>query len=150
MVCAGPQAVGHDCCSPPAPLPPIDCSEYSVICAPVDNFCALVFDVEPRHELQLVTDVPAIGGVDGRVFSRVTLVELAATITGLAQLPIRRASLYIGPKGLVSAASPEATLLGEVSLVAGKNPVELGPEAHGDRGGQGQGHLLKRALSGAP
>jgi hypothetical protein len=129
MVCAGPQAIGTDCCAPPSPLPLIDCQQYPVACDPVDNFCALTFDVEENLVVDLVTDVPEVAAVEGRVFADVSILALDITVTGLANLPIRGAELYVGPKDLGGASSPAANLLAPVSLVSGTNLVVPGADA---------------------
>jgi len=131
MVCGGPQALAVDCCSPPSPLPPVDCGQYPMTCDPIDNFCALTFQVDLRVDVNLSVDVPAVAAVDGRVFSAVTLESLdtTVTVTGFEPLPIRGANLFLGPRGLASAASPEATLLGAVSLASGIQAVVLAPGA---------------------
>jgi len=119
VVCAGPQAVTSDCCSPPTGA--VDCQRYPVTCDEVDNFCALAFDVEIEASVDLLADLAMIAS-DGRVFSKVALVEMSAKTANPKSperqnsLPIRSASLYIGPKGVGSSASPEATLVAEVPL----------------------------------
>jgi hypothetical protein len=123
MVCAGPQAVTTDCCSPPPPAQPIDCQQYPVACDPIDNFCALTFDVETGVDVDLVADVADVAAVDGRVFAEVSLLELTTTVDGLAALPLREASLFVGPKGLGSSSSPDARLLAPVSLTTGTKSV---------------------------
>jgi hypothetical protein len=136
LVCAGPQALVSDCCSPPAPAAAVDCQQYPVACDPASNFCALTFDVEQAQEVNLVAGVPAIAAVDGRVFTRVFLTWLGSVATGLDtsatdldELPIRSANLYIGPAGMGSSSNPAARLLAPVSLVPGESPLPLGAGA---------------------
>ena len=129
MVCAGPQAIGTDCCAPPSPLPLIDCQQYPVACDPVDNFCALTFDVEEKLVVDLVMDVPEVAAVEGRVFADVSILELGITVTGPANLPIRGAELYVGPADLGGSSSAAANQLAPVSLASGTNLVVPGADA---------------------
>jgi len=133
MVCAGPLALVTDCCSPPPPAAPFDCQQYPVACDPVDNFCALTFDVEQEIRVNLVADVPELAAADGRVFSAVWLTSLGATVKGLDDLPmrsaIRSARLYVGPAGMGSSSNPAATLLAQVSLTEGTSQLSLGDDA---------------------
>lgn len=129
MVCAGPQAVTTDCCSPPPPAQPVDCQQHPLACDPSDNFCALIFDVETRVDVDLVADVAAVAAVDGRVFAEVSLLGLTTTVDGLDALPMRSANLYIGPQGLGSSSSPDAQMLAPVSLATGTNQVAPSAEA---------------------
>ena len=129
MVCAGPQALATDCCSPPATLPTVDCQQYPVACDPLSNFCALTFDMEVVTKVDLVADVAEVAAVDGRVFTRVSLVSLSTSVSDLDDLPIRGANLYIGPGNAGGASSQAATLLAPVSLTLGTTLVTLSAEA---------------------
>ena len=122
-VCAGPEAVSTDCCSSAFADPPIDCQQYPVACNPDDNYCALVFDVEDSVDADLATDVSEIAAVQGRVFASVSLLSLTTTVSGLGQLPIRSANLYVAPGDSESASSPGAALLSPISLTSGPNIV---------------------------
>jgi hypothetical protein len=122
-VCAGPEAVTTDCCSSALVYPPIDCQQYPVACNPDDNYCALVFDVEDSVDVDLATDVSEIAAVQGHVFASVSLLSLTTTITGIGQLPIRSANLYVAPGDSESASSPSAALLSPISLTTGPNVV---------------------------
>jgi hypothetical protein len=129
MVCAGPQALATDCCNPPPPSPPIDCQQYPIVCDEVEHFCALSYDSESTAETNLLADVPAVAAVDGRAFASVSLVAVYATVTSKGNLPVRSASLYLGPKGLASAASPEATLFATLLLSPGTTVLTPPAEA---------------------
>ena len=128
MVCAGPQAIGTDCCAPPSPLPAIDCQQYPVACDPADNFCAMTFDVEEKLPVDLM-HVTEVADVEGRVFADVSILGLDITVTGLANLPIRHAELYVGPEDLGGSSSPAASLLAPVSLASGTNLAVPGADA---------------------
>ena len=125
VVCAGPQALITDCCSPPPPAVPIDCQQVPLACDPADNFCALTFDMEQELDVNLIADVAAVAAVDGRVFSNVSLLWLGVTVTGLDQLPLRNANLYIGSAGMGSSSNPAAKLLAPVDLVPGQSMLAL-------------------------
>jgi hypothetical protein len=94
-----------------------------VACNPDDNYCALVFDVEDSVDVDLATDVSEIAAVQGHVFASVSLLSLTTTITGIGQLPIRSANLYVAPGDSESASSPSAALLSPISLTTGPNVV---------------------------
>jgi hypothetical protein len=126
-VCAGPLALATDCCSSPLASPPIDCQQYPVACNPDDNYCALIFDMEDSRDVDLIAEVPDIAAAQGRVFSCVSLLSLTTTVTDIGELPIRSASLYIGPEDSGSSSSPGTALLSPISLMAGPNVVV--PEA---------------------
>ncbi len=125
MVCAGPEAVGSDCCMPPTATVPIDCRTYPVACNPADNMCALIFDMNTHAEVNLTEVVQAAGAVQGRVFARVLLSRLTTEVTGAEQLPVLSADLYLGPAGSPSPSSPGVALLGQVALAPGNNQVAL-------------------------
>jgi len=132
MVCAGPQALSTDCCAPPDPLPPVDCEKHPLICDPWDNLCKLAFDVESWVDVNLSTEVAAIAEIDGWMFSRVSLLGAATSVEGLSPLledSIRGVELYIGPKGLPSASSPDARLLAVVHLSKEPTPLVFSQEA---------------------
>jgi hypothetical protein len=132
MVCAGPQALSTDCCAPPDPLPPVDCEKHPLICDPWDNLCKLAFDVESRVDVNLSTEVVAVANIDGWMFSKVSLTEATTSVEGLSLLledSIRGVELYIGPKGLTGATSPDARMLGEVYLSKEPTPLLLSQEA---------------------
>lgn len=133
-VCAGPEAVSTDCCSSAFADPPIDCQQYPVACNPDDNYCALVFDVEDSVDADLATDVSEIAAVQGRVFASVSLLSLTTTVSGLGQLPIRSANLYVAPGDSESASSPGAAL-------ALAHQPHLGLECHRARLGCAAGIL---------
>jgi hypothetical protein len=125
MVCAGPQALATDCCSPPT----ADCQQYPVACDPLSNFCALTFDMEVTTKVDLVKDGTEVGDADGRVFTRVSLLTLSTSVGDTDDLPIRGANLYIGPGDAGSSSSPAATLLAPVSLTLGTTLVAPSAEA---------------------
>jgi len=127
MVCAGPEATGTNCCAPPPPLPAFDCQQAPVACDPVDNFCALTFDVEDSLTVDLLADSPEVAAVDGRVFSSVSLLTLSVGVAGIDALPIRGANLYLGPVNLGGSLSPDASLLSPLGLAPGAN--QLAPNA---------------------
>lgn len=129
MVCSGPQALATDCCSPPATLPAADCQQYPIACDPLSNFCALTFDMEVTKKVDLVAGVDEVGAVDGRVFTRVSLLTLSTSVGDTDDLPIRGANLYIGPGDAGSSSSPAATLLAPVSLTLGTTLVAPSAEA---------------------
>jgi hypothetical protein len=129
MVCAGPQALATDCCSPPAILSAVDCQQYPIACDPLSNFCALTFDMEVTKKVDLVADGTEVGAVDGRVFTRVSLLTLSTSVGDTDDLPIRGANLYIGPGDAGSSSSPAATLLAPVSLTLGTTLVAPSAEA---------------------
>ena len=130
MVCAGPLALGNDCCVPPPSVPAtgVDCRQYPVACDPSNNLCALTFDVENRTTIDL-TRVPEIGAVDGRVFARVELMSLGTWVESAAALPVRNASLFIAPIETGTASSPEVTLLATVPLTETVTPTTPSFEA---------------------
>jgi hypothetical protein len=122
-VCAGPEAMSTDCCSSAFAYPPIDCQQYPVACNPDDNYCALVFDVEDSVDAVLATDVSQIAAVQGRVFSSVSLLSLTTMVSGMGQLPIRSANLYVAPGDSESASSPGAALLSPIRLTSDPNVI---------------------------
>jgi hypothetical protein len=124
VVCAGPEALIADCCSPPAPAPSVDCQIYPLGCDPVDNFCAMIFDVEQSVDVRLM-DVQEIAAVQGRIFSSVSLISLTTEISDAYELPIRSASLFVAPVDASGTASPGALFLASVSLKPGENPIVL-------------------------
>jgi hypothetical protein len=125
MVCAGPHALGTDCCSPPAPLGQVNCQQYPFACDPANNLCALTFDVTAGVHLDLVAGVPELSGVDGRALSRLVLQTLTTTTKGLGILPIRSAQLYVGPAAATGVGAEGVRLLGPVTLADGSQPVSL-------------------------
>jgi hypothetical protein len=129
LVCAGPLALVTDCCTPPAPAVAIDCQQYPVTCDPQVKLCALTFDVERVRDMNLVADVAAVAAVDGRVFSSVSLVGLSTTVELSGSLPIRSASLYLGPKGFGTSSSPAARFVVPVPIVAGTDSIVPSREA---------------------
>jgi hypothetical protein len=129
MVCGGPQALATDCCSPPAPLPTVDCEQYPLACDPASNFCALSFDVQVGTKVDLVAQVAEVGAVDGRVFTSVSLLSLSTSTSNLPALPIRSASLYIAPGDASGVSDPATVFVAEVSLGPGPSPVDPSPEA---------------------
>ena len=118
MVCAGPWAVGDDCCAPPPGVPAtgVDCQRYPVACDPSNNLCALTFDVENKTNVDLLSRFIEMGGVDGRVFARVQLSSLRTWVDDLDVLPIRNAALFIGPTNAGATSSPDVTFLATVEL----------------------------------
>jgi hypothetical protein len=116
MVCGGPQALSTDCCSPPAPASPVDCTQYPLACDPNNHLCALTFDVDGSAQVSLNTDAPEVAAVDGRVFARVSLLALTTSVTTPEVLPIRNANLFIAPTDAGGSSSASAVLLGPVAL----------------------------------
>jgi hypothetical protein len=128
MVCAGPAALGTDCCAPPDPSLNADCQTFPIACDPESSRCATIFDVPSIQSVDLMTT--ALAGVQGRVLSFVELVSLSTTYaSAVPALPIRAASLYVGPLSMVSPASPGATYVGQVSLQSSPDSVQLGVDA---------------------
>jgi hypothetical protein len=126
MICAGPFAMGTDCCSPPQ-AQPIDCQTYPLTCDPSDNYCGEAFAVSNTVDVDMVSAAPAIAAVQGRIFSRVELQSLTTEFTNGGQLPIRAADLYIGALG--STGQDDMTFFAPVRLDSGKNTVVLDPAA---------------------
>ena len=120
-VCAGPEAIATDCCSPPLAAQPIDCQQYPVACDPSDNYCALIFDMEDSVDVDLAVEVPDIAAVQGRIFASVALLSLATKVNDIGELPIRSANLYVAPEDTGSTSSPGAALLLPIDLVPGPN-----------------------------
>jgi len=120
-VCAGPQAIATDCCSPPLAPQVIDCQQYPLACNPEDNTCALIFDMVDSLDVDLAAEVPAIAAARGRLFSRVAILGLNIRVADLGELPIRSAALYVAPEDSGRPSSPGASLLAPVSLSAGSN-----------------------------
>jgi hypothetical protein len=129
MVCGGPQALSTDCCSPPAPASPVDCTQYPLACDPNNHLCALTFDVDGRVQVDLDTDAHEVAAVDGRVFTRVSLLALTTSVTTPEVLPIRSANLFIAPKDAGSSSIANATLLGPVDLTADTTAVAVSAAA---------------------
>ena len=123
LVCAGPEALTTDCCSPPAPAKSIDCQIYPMRCDPSDNYCAMVYDLEQSIDVDLTT-VPEIAAVQGRIFSSVSVVSLTTVVTDLNELPVlQSASLYVAPEDAGSSSAPGASFLAPVELAPGENVV---------------------------
>jgi hypothetical protein len=118
FVCSGPEALSTDCCAPP-----FDCQKYPVACDPTSLFCALTFDLETTAAVRLVDGAPAVASVRGRVFSRVELLTLTSTVSIPEDLPIREATLHIGPKDVAVRSDPAATFFALVSLAPGERLV---------------------------
>lgn len=131
-VCAGPNAIVSDCCTPPSSAPSFSCQTTPVACDPATNLCALTFDVVTSQDVSLVQDSSAIAGAQGRIFSRVWLGSLTFTIEDLASLPIRSAGLYIGPSDTAVPGSSGTVLLASIPLSASRTtlvPDGAGQEA---------------------
>lgn len=124
FVCAGPQALVTDCCAPPA-----DCQRYPLACDLDVNRCALTFDVQAAHAVDLGTVFAAVADVQGRVFSRVELVALDASVEVPDELPVRSLALFIGPAGLADSASSAAVLLAPLGLLPGTQRLFPGSAA---------------------
>jgi hypothetical protein len=120
FVCAGPQALATDCCAPPW-----DCQRYPLACDPTLNLCALTFEVQVGEDVELGEQVAAISEGQGRVFSKVDLVELLASVEVTGDLPVRSLALFIGPLGLADSADPAATSFASVGTEPG--PQVLSP-----------------------
>jgi len=121
FVCAGPEVLpGADCCAPP-----LDCQEYPFACDPNSNFCALTFDVDLAETVLLAEQVQALAAARGRAFARVELLALATNVDKPDGLPIRAASLFIGPEDLATSSDPSAVLLASVALVKGSFAAPL-------------------------
>jgi hypothetical protein len=124
FVCGGPQASSTDCCAAS-----LSCQKYPLACDSTTGFCALTFDVELAQTVDLVdTTVTAVRGL---VFSRVELQGLASTVAS-HDMPIRSASVYVGPKDLASSSDPAATFLAHVVLAPGEHPVTIDEPARSD------------------
>lgn len=116
FVCSGPQALGPDCCDPPW-----DCQRYPLACDPTVNMCALTFDVQLAQTVALDAEVSAIAEVPGRVFSKVDLLALEASVAIAGELPVRSLALFIGPVGMAD--SSAATLLAPIGTGAEPQPL---------------------------
>jgi len=114
FVCAGPRALATDCCAPPW-----DCQRYPLACDPTDNFCALTFEVQLAHSVDLVDDVDAVAEIQGRVVSRVIPIGLMARVELDDGLPVRSASLFVGPAGLADSSDSAASLLAPIDVATG-------------------------------
>jgi|GEM_PF-1900955 len=135
MVCAGPLALGSDCCAPPAPLTAADCLTHPVACDQVSNYCALMLELNQPWKVDL-SKVPAIAAVRGYVFSSVNLGRLSTSLATFSvsphapeALPIRGADLYVGPQDIDRPSSQRTAYLAPVGLSAGTTNVVPGPEA---------------------
>jgi hypothetical protein len=124
FVCAGPQSLLTDCCASPW-----DCQRYPLACDPTTNFCALTFDVQVGATVNLAGAIKENSEVQGRVFSRVALLSLTATVEIDDDLPIGAAGLFIGPDGLVLPSDPEATFFAPIALVPEAQAVVPSPAA---------------------
>jgi hypothetical protein len=122
FVCAGPQALATDCCAPPW-----DCQRYPLACDPTLNLCALTFDVQMAETVDMGAQVDAVPEVQGRVFSRVDLLELEASVEITDDLPVRSLELFIGPAGMAD--SSAATSLAPVGMERGLQRLSPGIEA---------------------
>lgn len=131
MVCAGPHAMGEDCCAPPAGVSgsQVDCEERPVACDPATNLCALTFDIASHAVVDLVARVPEVAATAGRVWSRVELSALSTRVKEPMALSIRTADLFVGPKDATSPSSPGVVHLGPVALTEQSTPLFPGPEA---------------------
>jgi len=118
-VCAGPLAVSTDCCTPP-----YDCQRYPMACDPVSKLCALTFDVQIVESVDLSAQ-KAVAAVRDRVFARVELLSLKTEAKPAQGLPIRSATLVLGPQDMTEASDPAATALGSVVLDAEPHAVVL-------------------------
>jgi hypothetical protein len=123
LVCAGPEALTTNCCSPPAPIQAIDCQIYPLSCDSSDNTCAMVFDLEQSVDVDLAK-VREVAAVAGRVFSSVSLVSLTTVVTDAKELSIlRAASLCVAPEDATSSSAPGAASLAPVDLAPGTKVV---------------------------
>ncbi len=122
FVCSGPQALGADCCAPPW-----DCQRYPLACDPTVNLCALTFDVQLAQTVTLEAEVSSIAEIPGRVFSKVELLALEASVAITESLPVRSLALFIGPVGMAD--SSPATLLAPIGTGAEPQPLSPGLEA---------------------
>ncbi len=131
MVCAGPRALGNDCCVPPAGVPAtgVDCQQYPVACDPSNSLCALTFDVENKTNIDLLSRIPDLAAVDGRVFSRVDLLSLTTSMKNDAGLPVRTADLFIAPIDAGATSSVQATFVAPVALSEEVTAATLGAGA---------------------
>lgn len=120
FVCAGPRALVTDCCAPPW-----DCQRYPLACDPALNACALTFEVQLAENADLHDEVAAIAEVQGRVFSKVELIEMVASVEITDDLPVRSLALFIGPFGLADSSDPAAIAF--ASLATGPGPQMLSP-----------------------
>jgi hypothetical protein len=118
FVCSGPEALSTDCCAPP-----YDCQRYPFACDPTTHFCALTFAMESAQTVDLVEKSSAVAAVRGHVFSRVELLSLSTLVDLSPELPIRSASLYVGPGGLAASTDPAATFFASVILFPEAQPV---------------------------
>jgi hypothetical protein len=107
VVCAGPLAATADCCSA---VGGVDCARYPFVCDSVDNLCTLTFEIASGADV-LLEPVAAVSAVRGRIFSRVDLDSLTITVTGAGSLPLRAASLYVGPQDSAGTDAPDVALL---------------------------------------
>jgi hypothetical protein len=120
FVCAGPQALATDCCAPPW-----DCQRYPLACDRTLNLCALTFEVQVAEIVDLGEPVAAIAEGQGRVFSKVDVIDLVASVELTADLPVRSLTLFIGPLGLADSSDPAATAF--ASIGTGPEPQGLSP-----------------------
>lgn len=111
FVCAGPVAIASDCCAGD-----YDCQRYPMACDPRSNFCALTFDVQMVRSVVLSVSVPEVAAVRDRVFADVQWLSLTTTATLSQELPVRSATLFVGPADLVDAADASATTVADVDL----------------------------------
>jgi hypothetical protein len=120
FVCAGPQALDTDCCARPW-----DCQRYPLACDPTLNLCTLTFEVQVAGTVDLREPVAAIPEGQRRVFSKVEVIDLVASVEITADLPVRSLALFIGPPGLADSSDPTATMLTPLGM--GPGPQTLSP-----------------------
>lgn len=121
----GPGGLIMDCCMPPAPAGPIECTRYPLVCEQMR--CALKFRFDQIQTIELSKQVPALQ-TGGQIFSKVTLTQLDLGITNNLNVGTPPVNLYVGPADAMNAEHPGAKRIATISAKpAGWKGQELLP-----------------------
>jgi hypothetical protein len=133
----GATSQNPDCCIPPKPDPPVDCTRHPVTC---DNGrCLVKFIYSQDQPLDLnmaVTNAKTMAAVDvalGDVLSDMILNKITLDITNQMNLQLPPMDLSVGPATAQSPIDPGVTKLGSTSSLSpgyrGKVTLRLGDTA---------------------
>jgi|tagenome__1003787_1003787.scaffolds.fasta_scaffold20822138_1 hypothetical protein len=123
-VSCGAGGLVMDCCTPPPPLPAIDCARSPLACDAGN--CALEFTYDQVQGVNLAKEVPSLASSKGQIFSQVLLKTIDVTIdTNSMNVSLPPVNVYLAPASVTSSTSPMAKKVATLSM---KTPGYTGAE----------------------
>src|SRR5262249_27350704 len=114
-ITCGAGGIVMDCCTPPAPLPAIDCTRSPLSCQA--GSCALAFSYDQVQAIDLAREVPSLASSKGQIFSQVLLKTIDIGIdTNTMNVTLPPVNIYLAPASVMSATSPMARKVATVSM----------------------------------